>query len=178
MRWTHWESMYWTCESILRLDWNRTPSNLLQFSCSIFSTIPRPILATFDNKPLILHCCPLPDKKEQIHFTMKVGMFNWINLDKRITWLTMSNAFVIDQCNCSYLQTSPCRPWHSLCFRLASIFASFTSSLKKCTQHVTRKYFVHSKRRHTIRIPALYHHISKLFYATQTTPLKTSNFLR
>ena len=37
MRWAHLESMYWTWESILRLDWNRTPSNLLQFSCYILS---------------------------------------------------------------------------------------------------------------------------------------------
>jgi len=37
----------------------------------------------------------------------------------------------------AYLKTCPCRPWHSLCFRLAGIFASFTSSLhEKRTQHV------------------------------------------
>ena len=29
----------------------------------------------------------------------------------------------------AYLQSCPCRPWHSLRFRLACIFASFTSSL-------------------------------------------------
>ena len=33
-RQAHWEIIYWTWESILRLGWNRMPSNLLQFSCN------------------------------------------------------------------------------------------------------------------------------------------------
>ena len=35
--WVHWINMFWTCMSIWKLDWKRTPSNLLQSSCSILS---------------------------------------------------------------------------------------------------------------------------------------------
>ena len=37
IRWVHWINMLWTCMSILKLNWKRTPSNLLQSSCLILS---------------------------------------------------------------------------------------------------------------------------------------------
>ena len=37
IRWVHWDNMLRTCISILKLDWKRTLSNLLESSCSILS---------------------------------------------------------------------------------------------------------------------------------------------
>ena len=42
----------------------------------------------------------------------------------------------------SYLQTSPCRPWYRLRFRLASVFASFASSLYKSAYNTVLLYLI------------------------------------
>ena len=39
IRYNRWDSTFWSCMSIIQLDWNSTPSNLVQFSCSMLSLV-------------------------------------------------------------------------------------------------------------------------------------------
>ena len=54
-------------------------------------TILSPVFTISDNTPLILHCCSLPVKNEQIQLTICSGNSNCAGLDIKTTWFTVKS---------------------------------------------------------------------------------------